>query len=155
VHLQVRDAAGGTALAETRQANPLGEIELSSLPSGSWTLFLRADGGGLATASLVVPSEEPVAVTLPPAGRLNVRVPALLSSDLIGTVRLLGQDQQPFWTLAPGGTVVQQWPLAGGKAVVEGIPAGHWIVQVETPDGQRWQGAAMTAGAAEAAVTIE
>lgn len=155
VHLQVRDAAGGTALSETRQVASSGEIELSSLPAGSWTLLLRADGGALATAGLLVPSEEPVAVTLPPAGRLTVRVPALLSSDLIGTVRLLGQDQQPFWTLGPGGNVVQQWPLAGGKAIVEGIPAGSWIIQVETPDGQRWQGAAVTAGAAEAVVTIE
>lgn len=29
------------------------------------------------------------------------------------------------------------------------------IVQVETPDGQRWQGAAVTGGAPVAAVTIE
>ena len=40
-------------------------------------------------------------------------------------------------------------------SVLEGIPAGSWIVQVETPDGQRWQGAATTAGAPEAAVTVE
>jgi hypothetical protein len=128
---------------------------LSTLPPGTWTLLVGAEGGAVVTASLPVPSEEPVAVTLPPAGRLNVRVPALLASDLIGTVRLLGRDQQPFWTLGPGGTVVQQWPLAGGKAVVEGVPAGSWTVQVETPDGQRWQGAAVTGGAAVATVTIE
>ena len=108
----------------------------------------------MTTANLLVPSEEPVAVTLPPAGPLSVRVPALLASDLIGTVRLLGQDRQPFWTLGPGGIVVRQWPLAGGKAVVDGVPAGSWIVQVETPDGQRWQGAAVTGGA-PLTVTIE
>lgn len=156
VHVQVRDMAGGTALAETHSPRGAeGIFELSSLPPGAWTLLVGADGGAVATASLMVPTEEPVAVTLPPAGRLNVRVPALVSSDLIGTVRLLGQDQQPFWTLGPGGNVVQQWPLAGGKAAVEGVPPGSWIVQVETPDGQRWQGTAATAGAAEAAVTIE
>jgi len=94
-------------------------------------------------------------VTLPPAGRLNVRVPALLSSDRIGTVRLLGQNGQTFWTLGPGGIAVQQWPLAGGKAVVEGLPPGNWTVQVETPDGQRWQGSAVTTGTVEAAATIE
>ncbi|MFP5287050.1 MAG: carboxypeptidase regulatory-like domain-containing protein, partial [Thermoanaerobaculia bacterium] len=112
VHVQVR----GT-LAQTLTPRE-GLVELTTLPSGSWTLLIGADSGAATAVSLTVPSVEPVAVTLPPAGRLTVRVPALLASDLIGTVRLVGQDQQPFWTLAPGGNVVQQWPLAGGKAVL-------------------------------------
>ncbi|HKV07754.1 MAG TPA: carboxypeptidase-like regulatory domain-containing protein [Thermoanaerobaculia bacterium] len=155
VHVQVRDPAGRTVLAESRQADASGEIQLSSLPPGSWTLLLRADGGALATASLVTPSAEPVPVTLPPGGKLSVRVPALVPSDLVGTVRLLAADRQPFWTVGRGGQVEQQWPLVGGKAVIDGVPTGSWIVQVETPDGQRWQGAAVTSGAAEAAVSIE
>ncbi len=151
VHVLVRDM-----LAETYSPRGAeGIFELSKLPPGTWALLVSAEGGAVATASLVVPSEEPVAMTLPPAGQLNVRVPALLSSELIGTVRLVGQDGQPFWTLGPGGRVVQQWPLAGGKAVVDGVPSGSWIVQVETPDGQRWQGAAVTGGAAATAVNIE
>lgn len=156
VHLQVRDAAGGTARADTYAPDRSGLIALSSLPPGAWTLFLSADtGGALTTASLVVPSEEPVDVTLPPASRLSVRVPALIDSELIGTVRLLRQDGQAFWTLGPGGRIDQQWPLTGGKALIEGVPAGSWAVQVETPDGLRWQGAAITTGAPEATVTIE
>lgn len=148
VHVQVR----GT-LAQTLTPRE-GIVELTTLPQGAWTLLVGADGGAVATASLTVPSEEAVAVTLPPAGRLQVRVPALLASDLIGTVRLLSSDGQPFWTLGPGGNTLQQWPLAGGKAVVEGVPAGSWTVQVETPDGQRWQGVAITAGA-DASVILE
>jgi protocatechuate 3,4-dioxygenase beta subunit len=155
VHLLVRDPAGATILAETRHADASGLFELTTLPPGTWTLFLCADGAALTTASLTVPSPEPLALTLPPATRLSVRVPALAASDLIGTVRLLTQDQQPFWTLGPGGQVVQQWPLVGGRAVVEGVSAGAWAVQVETPDGQKWQGVATTSGAADAAVTIE
>lgn len=155
VHWQVRDAAGAAVLAETRSPRePGGLFELSTLPPGAWTLLVAADGGAVARASLTVPSEEPVVVTLPPAGRLSVRVPALLASDLIGTVRLLGPDHQPFWTLGPGGNVLRQWPLAGGKAAVEGVPPGAWTVQVETPDGQRWQGTAVTSGT-DMAVTIE
>lgn len=155
VHLQVRDAAGATVLAETQQANPSGEIELSSLPPGSWTLLLRTEGAAMATASLVTPATEPITVTLPPGGQLNVRVPALVPSDLVGTVRLVGADQQPFWTIGRGGKLEQQWSLAGGKAVIDGVPAGSWIVQVESPDGQRWQGTAVTSGAAGAGVVIE
>lgn len=155
VHLLVRDPAGGTVRTETQQADASGEITLSSLPPGSWTLLLRADGAALATASLVTPATEPLSVTLPPGGQLNVRVPALVPSDMVGTVRLLGADQQPFWTLGRGGQVEQQWLLVGGKAVIDGVPAGSWTVLVETPDGQRWQGAAVTSGGPVAAVMIE
>ncbi len=153
VHLLVRDPAGRTALAGTHQADAAGEVELP-LPAGTWTVYVRADGGALATAGLVVPAAEPLALTLAPAGRLDVRVPALVASDLIGTVRISGPDGQPFWTVGPGGALEQQWPLVGGKAAVDGVPAGSWLLQVEAPDGQRWQGAAVLAGGA-AAVTLE
>ncbi|HET9227582.1 MAG TPA: carboxypeptidase-like regulatory domain-containing protein, partial [Thermoanaerobaculia bacterium] len=148
VHVQV-----GDTLAQTYSPRE-GIVELTTLPPGTWTVLVGAEGGAVTSASLTVPSEEPVTVLLPPAGRLDIRVPALLASDQIGTVRLLGQDQ-PFWTLGPGGNIVRQWPLAGGKAMIEGVPAGSWIVQVETPDGQRWQGVAVTSGAPIVAVTIE
>jgi hypothetical protein len=149
VHVLIRGA-----LAQTYTPRE-GLVELTTLPPGAWTLLVGAEGGGVATTSLTVPSEAPVDVTLPAAGRLHVRVPALLATEQIGSVRILGRDGQPFWTLGPGGAVVQQWPLAGGKAMVEGVPAGSWIVQVETPDGQRWQATAVTSGAPEAALTIE
>jgi len=154
IHLQVRDSPGGTILAETRHASEPGTFELSMLSPGTWNLFVSAEGGAVATASLVVPSAEPLALTLAPAGRLNVRVPALVTSDLIGTVRLSGPGQRMFWTIGPGGQAVQHWSLVGGRAIVEGVPAGTWTVQVETPNGQRFQGTAVTSGA-EAAVTIE
>ena len=154
VHLLVRDPAGAAVLAETRWADESGLLKLSKLPAGAWTLLLRADGGALSTVQLLVPSE-PLAVTLPPAGQLAIRVPALATSDLLATVRLLGADQQPFWTLAPGGQIEQQWTLTGGRGIIDGVPAGSWIVQVESTDGQRWQGVAATSGAGETAVTVE
>lgn len=153
VHVLVRDPSGATVLADTRPADSAGNVDLASLPAGTWTLFARADGGAVAGASLLVPSE-PLALTLPAAGRLQVRVPALLASSLQGTVRLLTADGQPFWTLGPGGATVTVWPLLGGKALVDGVPAGTWLLQVENPDGQRWQKTAVTAGMDEA-VTVE
>jgi protocatechuate 3,4-dioxygenase beta subunit len=154
IHLQVRDSAGQTVLAETRHRNDAGLFDLSMLSPGAWTLYVRADGGALATAALIVPTAEPLALTLAPAGKLSLRIPALVTSDRTGTVRLLGNDQKPFWTIGPGGNVLQQWPLTGGKAVIDGLPAGAWVIQVEASDGQKWQGAAVTAGA-DAAVVIE
>ncbi len=153
VHILVRDPAGATVLADTRPANASGEVDLASLPAGAWSLFASADGGAVSGSPLLVPSD-PVALTLPPAGRLQVRVPALLSASRQGTLRLLSTNGQPFWTLGPGGSVVSAWPLLGGKAVVDGVPAGTWLLQVEAPDGQRWQRTAATTGT-DAAMTIE
>lgn len=155
VHLQVLDAAGRTVLAETQPADVTGEIELSSLLPGSWTLLLRGDASALARAGLLVPASEALVVTLPPAAKLSLRVPVLLTADEIGTVALFGPDGQPFWTIGPGGRVVQQWELIGGKAIVEGVPAGTWLLQVEAPDGQRWQSAAVTSGVTDLTVTLE
>ncbi len=154
VHVLARDASGVTVLADTRPADTTGTIDLASLPAGAWTLFAAAEGGAVTGTPLVVPAD-PLSLTLPPAGRLLVRVSALLASGLQGTVRLLTADQQPFWTLGPGGSIVTAWPLLDGKALLDGVPAGTWLLQVETPDGQRWNGMAVTAGTAETAVTIE
>jgi hypothetical protein len=153
VHVLVRDPAGATVLADTRPADASGEVDLASLPAGAWTLFARAEGGAVSGSPLLVPSE-PLALTLPAAGRLQIRVPALLSASRQGTLRLLAADGQPFWTLGPGGAVVTAWSLLGGKAVVDGVPAGTWLLQVEAPDGQRWQRTAATTGTDEA-MTIE
>jgi hypothetical protein len=101
-----------------------------------------------------VPSE-PLALTLAPAGRLKVRVPALTTSDLTATLRLLSADGKPFWTLGPGGRIEQQWTVIGGQATLDGLPAGAWTLQVEAADGQRWTGSATASGLGEAAVTIE
>jgi hypothetical protein len=86
---------------------------------------------------------------------LSVRVSALTASDLIATLRLLGPDQQSFWTLGPGGRADQQWPLVGGRGSVEGVPAGTWTLQIEAPDGQRWSSTAVSSGNGETVVTVQ
>jgi hypothetical protein len=154
VHLLVHDPAGAVVLAETRRADETGIVKITKLAAGAWRVTLQAQGAGRATMQLLVPSE-PMAVTLPPAGSLSVRVPALVASELTGTVRLVGADQQPFWTLGAGGQIEQQWPLVGGRGILDGVPAGTWILRVEASDGQQWQGAATTTGAGVTAVVIE
>ena len=154
VHVLVRGPAGEVLLAESRRADRSGIVELTTLPTGTWEVFARAEGGALATGTLTVPSD-PLSLTLAPAGRLRVRVPALATSDLIATLRLLGADGQPFWTLGPGGRSERQWTVIGGQASVDGLPAGAWTLQVEAADGQRWTGGVTASGLGEAAVTIE
>lgn len=154
VHLQIRRPAGEVLLAESRPTDPSGLLELPMLPPGTWEYRLRADGTALAAGMLLVPSE-PQTVTLQPAGRLFVRVEPLVISETHGTLRLSGLDGQPFRTLALGGSLEESWVLVDGKALLDGVPAGTWTVQVTAADGQAWTGTVTTAGAGEMAVTLE
>lgn len=98
---------------------------------------------------------EPLAITLPDAGRLRVRVPELASQNVLAKLSLVRQDQQPFWTLGPGGSIEQSWTLRGGKGTVEGIPAGQWFVHAEAADGRVWLGSVVTQGIGEVSVSLE
>lgn len=153
VHVLVRGPAGETVLAESRPPDADGVVELSTVPPGAWDLVVAAEGAATAAGSLRVPSE-PLSLTLRPAGSVTVQVPALATSDLFATLRLLGPDRQPFWTLGPGGQIQRQWTLVGGKGGISGVPAGTWVLEVETPDGQKWTGTITTPGLGESAATL-
>lgn len=154
VHVRVLSPSGAPVVAETRSPDPSGALRLPTVPAGSWQLLLCAPGGAIAASSVTIPGE-PRAVTLPEAGRLHVRVPTLVSSDLIATVAVLGDDQQPFWTLGPGGSIQGSWSLVGGNAMIEGLPAGLWQVRVEAPDGHAWTGGMATSGKGEISLVLE
>jgi hypothetical protein len=98
---------------------------------------------------------EPVAVILPPGGRLHLIVPTPATTDLLATVTLLGADQKALWTLGPGGTLQGSWPMTAGQAIIEGVPPGSWIVRAEATDGRAWSGSATVNGGGEVTVTLE
>jgi hypothetical protein len=152
LHVLARNGEGATVLAGTYMQKS-GTTELSSLPAGTWQLTVSAPGGGVAMATVTVPGE-PVPLTLPPAGRLQVRIPDLTTENRLATLRLLRQGQEPFWTLGPGGTVTQSWTMHGGNATVDGVPAGVWAVIAEASDGRVWSGSVVTQGTGEASVSL-
>ena len=152
IHVVARNGEGATVLSGT-YLQKSGTAELSSLPAGTWQLTVSASGGGVALATVTAPGE-PVALTLPSAGRLHVRVPDLTTENRVATVKLLRQGQEPFWTLGPGGTVTQTWTMHGGNAIVEGVPAGVWSVVAEASDGRVWTGSVATPGTGEASVSL-
>jgi protocatechuate 3,4-dioxygenase beta subunit len=154
VHVLVRGPGGEAVLAESRPPDAGGVVDLLTVPPGTWDLFVAAEGTATAAGRLLVPSE-PLPLTLPRAGSLTVRVPALATSDLFATLRLLGPGGQPFWTLGPGGQIQRQWSMVGGKGVVAGVPAGTWVLEVETPDGNKWAGAVTTSGLGETVATLQ
>lgn len=152
LHLRVLGSTGALILTETRLVEKSGRIVLSTVPEGSWTLVLSAPGGAPAVIPVAVPGD-PVAVHLPRAGHLRIRVPALASTDLRANATL-SIANQAFWTVGPGGLLLDRWQLVGGQAVIEGVPAGLWQVRVETPDGQQWMGEVATPGESEVELVL-
>jgi hypothetical protein len=150
VHLHATSASGGT-LAETRMVGADGRVRLATLPAGAWDLWIAAPGSASQQRHVQAPGE-PVAVDLPPAGRLSVQVPELAESSLIATVAVMGESRQPFSTVTFGGEISSTWPLKAGAAVVEGLPAGLWTVTVLAPDGRTWTKAVATTGSDGAAI---
>jgi len=153
-HIRVLGAGGVTVAAETLGVAPSGLLQLSKVPEGDWSLLLSAPGAAVVASPITVPGE-PRTVTLPEASRLHVRIPALASSDAIAALTVQGSDHQPFWTLGPGGTIENHWAVVGGNAVVEGLPAGLWEIQVKTSDGRTWAGSVTTSGGADLATALE
>lgn len=154
LHLRVLGPDGRVVLADSRPVDAAGVVRLSTVPPGAWTFEATGTGGGLASAPLTVPGE-PLALVLPDAARLAVRVPALAASDDIAALGVRAADGRPLQVLGLGGRPAQQWQVVAGKAVVDGVPAGGWMIEVTTPDGRRWASAVATDGLADMAVTVE
>jgi hypothetical protein len=144
------DPSGRVVLLESRPVDPAtGHARFPGVPAGAWRILATAPGGALTEVRATVPGAA-VPLVLPDAGSLLVRVPALAASDQLATLTLLDAAGRPFRTISAYGTIQAQWTLEGGKAVVEGVPAGAWSLTARTPDGRSWTGTvATTGGAAE------
>lgn len=154
LHLRLLSSSGAPVLAESRPVGSGGKVRLSTVPAGSWVLLAASERGALSSAHLTVPGK-PVALILPTAARLVVRVPSLATSDAIATVSIVGADGQAFQTLGLGGILEQSWPLVAGRAAVEAVPAGNWVVSAMTPDGRTWSMAVTTDGHTNGQVDLE
>jgi protocatechuate 3,4-dioxygenase beta subunit len=147
-------ASPPSLIAERRQVATDGSVRLSTLPAGTWRLFLGTNGGGMVQLTATVPGPQ-TAVTFPNAAPLLIQVPALAESSLIGVARLTDSAGTVFATFAPVGQIKTQEPVVGGRATVANVPAGVWNVQVEAPDGRRWNAVTATDGHHEALVRLE
>ena len=154
LHLRLLGPGGQVLLADSRPVGRDGRVRLATAPPGDWTLLAAAPAGALTAGRVVVPGKRQ-ALTLPDAARLHVRVGALAASDALATLRLLAPDGRPFETLGLGGALHASWPMVGGSATVEGVPAGSWLVEVTAPDGQTWRAPVATDGLADAAVALD
>ncbi len=153
ITLHGRDTLGRT-FAETRRSDSEGYARFSSLSAGQWQLTVGGTGGAPIEVQATIPSE-PLALVLPDAGRLRVRVPALTETDSLATLTVVDIEGRPFRQLKWGGALVDRWTVQAGRATIDGVPAGAWTLQVEGPSGQIWRGSTATTGRPEVEVSLE
>jgi hypothetical protein len=139
----LRDGGGHIISFEVRPVDGEGVARFPSAPPGEWELLVSAPAAALTRVPVSVPGE-PVPVVLPDAGSLTVRVPQLASADTIAVLTVTGADGRPLQCLSPYGTVQSQWQVVGGNTVVEGVPAGEWILRAVAPDGRTWAASVVT-----------
>ena len=128
----------GRLISETRPVSD-GVARFSSLPAGRWTALWSAPGRATVEAAVEVPGR--LEVDLPPAADLQIRVPALEESDTLAQVRLRLPDGRtaPVTTEATG--PARQHPVIAGAALLGGLAAGPWTVEVQAADGRIWRAA--------------
>ncbi len=154
VHMAVHDAAGRQIMAESRVPDAGGHVRFATVPPGTWELRVGAFEGAMRHLTMTVPGE-PLAVVLQDAGRLRVRVPALLETPSMATLQVWRQDGRPFRQLAMGGELRGEWPVVAGVATVPEVPAGVWTLRVAAPDGAVWEGVAVTTGGPDVEAILE
>lgn len=121
---------------------PLGEeglARVSNVPPGSWQLLVESDQSATAAAAATVPGPV-LRVVLPPAGRVEIRVPELSQSGVTAKATLTGPGG-PLRVMEFG-ILASEWDLYQGRAFLSRVPAGSWQVVVRAPDGRSWTGTA-------------
>lgn len=137
VYLAVLAPTGIPFVAGTYEAGQGGRINLDELRQGDWALLVSAPGAASVRLRARVPSE-PLTVSLPAAGGIRVRIPALAASGVGGRARLLGPGGTAFSLVGPGGQVRGQWSVEAGAGTIFGVPAGSWVLVVTADEDRVW-----------------
>jgi hypothetical protein len=117
-----------------------GRFRISTIPSGTWGLMLVDYNSAQTSVMVTVPQPEPLKITLQPAAKLRVKVPALSANQTIAKMTLTGSDGRPYRSLRSWtGTIFTEIDVYSGEAMLEMLPAGIWNISVVAPDGRQWQ----------------
>lgn len=133
------DASGRTVASGSYPVGEEGRARISGVPPGSWQLLVESDQSATAAVTATVPGPV-LRIALPWAGRLSVNVPALAESGARAKLTLSGPGG--LLRITEFGTVISDWDLYQGKALLSRVPAGSWSLTVLTPDGRSWTGTA-------------
>jgi hypothetical protein len=133
-----------------------GRARISNVPPGSWQLLVESDQSAVATMAANVPGPA-LRVVLPPAGRVEIRVPDLAQSGTTAKVAAKVTLTGPGGPLrvTEFGILVSDWDLYQGRAFLSRVPAGSWQVVVRAPDGRSWTGTATVTPGGLAEITLK
>lgn len=154
VHFRAVSTVDSSVIAGSQPPDAQGRVRLPTPAKGSWLLRIGAPDGGTMEVSAQLPGP-PLSIVLPPAAPLSVQVPELATSDVRAEVTVHGPDGAPARLLGPGGDLRQTWPMVGGRATIEDLPAGTWLIAATAGDGRHWSTTVMASGASGGAVTLE
>ena len=148
------DPQSGRSIEETRPLD--GDLlAIPTVPSGLWEVVLAAPSGALAEVRVMVPGE-PIDVVLPPAGRLRLQAPVLENLGLEAIVQVLDRGGHPISALdLETGRLRSTWAWRRDGVVIDGVPAGQWIVRIEASNGSTWVRDVSTSGGGEALVVVQ
>ena len=154
VRVAVLDGSGSPLVFGNHRTGENGKVRLASVPAGSWEVLLSAAGSGVARVQVQAPGP-PLAVALPPACVLRVRVPELDEGGTAARLTVSGAAGGVYRSLDWTGRPYSERVVERGGALVTSMPPGTWNVSVRADDGRAWQGTATTAPGAEALLTLE
>ncbi len=151
----VSSPSGQTLLSESRNPNGAGYVRFPTVPAGQWEVLVSAPGAAAQTLAVSVPGD-PVELIMPDAGRLRIRVSGLMEDHLMATLTLTDPSGESLQGIDPAtGTPTSAWSVAGGTALVDGVPAGSWDARVEASDGRSWSGTVVVQETNEITVTLD
>ena len=154
VRVAVLDPAGRTVNSGSYATGENGSVRLSSVPRGIWDVVLYAPGAGVQSFRADAPGG-PVAVVLPRATAMTIRVPELSGDGSPATLTLTDGSGRPFRSLEWFGDPVDRWTLQEGTWSSAVLPPGTWNITVMAADGRSWQGSGNTGDGPAVEVVLE
>jgi carboxypeptidase family protein len=134
------EGGGGAPVTQVITPDSSGVAHASRLSAGRWRLAIGAPGAALQDLEATIPNAAPYRVVLSPAGKMQIRVPDLVSSDEIASAHLVSQTGALLRSFGEGLVLQDSWQLEGGAATVDGVPFGIWQVAVTTSAGMTKHG---------------
>ncbi len=140
ITIAVLNSAGQILSVGNYSSQGNGKFRISTIPSGTWELILSDYNSAQTSVILTVPQQEPAKITLQPAAKLKVKVPALSGDQSIAKMRITGSDGRIYRSLRSWmGTIFTEFDVSSGEATMDMLPAGSWNISVVAPDGRQWQ----------------
>jgi|CXWL01.1.fsa_nt_gi protocatechuate 3,4-dioxygenase beta subunit len=129
------DDSGRVVFRGHGEADEGGRVRLSSVPLGTWTLWLSSHGYALTRLRATNPGS-PVPVALAPGVELQVEIPALRGTTEIARLTLTGADGQALPTLHQGLELTYEHMVVFGQTQIGEVPPGRWTLRVVTAAGE-------------------